>query len=95
MSRLSLDVLAVRAPGVTRRTLRSETRAEVEKLAASIERAVRRETSGAVRDLHVEVNGDGILLTGRCSTYYAKQMAQHAAMTVPAGGQLTNQIEVV
>ena len=71
-----------------------ETLAEAERLAASIERAVSRETGGRVRNLRVEVNRDGVLLTGRCNTYYAKQQAQHAAMRVPGGGQLTNQIEV-
>jgi osmotically-inducible protein OsmY len=71
-----------------------ETLEEAEKLAASIERAVWRETGGRVRNLRVEVNEDGILLTGRCSTYYAKQQAQHAAMQVPGGGELTNRIEV-
>lgn len=71
-----------------------ETLAEAEKLAASIERAVSRETAGRVRDLRVEVNRDGVLLTGRCTTYYAKQQAQTAAMRVPCGRQLTNRIEV-
>jgi len=71
-----------------------ETLAEAERLAASIERAVWRETGGRVRNLHVEVNREGILLTGRCGTYYTKQKAQHAAMAVPGGGQLTNRIEV-
>jgi osmotically-inducible protein OsmY len=71
-----------------------ETLAEAEKLAASIEQAVWRETSGRVRNLRVEVSRHGILLTGRCSTYYAKQMAQQAAMAFPGGAQLTNQIEV-
>lgn len=71
-----------------------ETLGEAEKLAASIEREVWRETGGGVRDLRVEVSGDGIRLTGRCSTYYTKQKAQHAAMRVPNGGQLVNQIEV-
>ena len=72
-----------------------ETLAEAERLAACIERAVWRETGGRVRNLRVEINGDGVLLTGRCSTYYTKQKAQHAAMAVPGGGQLTNRIEVV
>lgn len=72
-----------------------ETLAEAERLAAAIELAVWRETSGKVRNLHVEVNRYGVLLTGRCTTYYAKQQAQHAAMRVQGGGQLTNQIEVV
>ncbi len=71
-----------------------ETLAEAERLAASIERAVWRETCGGIHDLRVEVDGDGVRLTGRCRTYYTKQKAQHAAMTVPGGGPLTNLIEV-
>ena len=78
---------------VTRHPL-PETLAEAERLAASIERAVWRETGGGVRNLRVEVNRRGVLLTGCCGTYYTKQKAQHAAMTVPVGGQLTNRIEV-
>lgn len=70
------------------------TLAEAEKLAASIERAVWRETGGGVRNLGVEVGLAGVLLTGRCSTYYTKQKAQHAAMGVSGGDQLTNRIEV-
>ena len=71
-----------------------ETLAEAEQLAASIERAVWLETGGGVRDLHVEVNREGVLLTGHCDKYYTKQKAQHAAMAVPGGGPLNNQIEV-
>ena len=71
-----------------------ETVAEAEKLVASIERAVRRETSGGVRNLCVEINRQGVLLKGRCRTYYCKQLAQTAAMGVSAGDRLTNQIEV-
>ena len=71
-----------------------ETLAEAEELAASIERAVQRETSHGVRNLTVEVNRDGILLRGRCTTYYCKQLAQHAAMGIPGGDRLTNSIEV-
>ncbi len=71
-----------------------ETLAEAERLAAFIERAVWRETGGGVRDLHVEVNREGVFLSGRCETYYTKQKAQHAAMGVPGGGQLTNHIVV-
>ncbi len=72
-----------------------ETPTEVERLAAAIERAVWRETSGSVRDLQVVVNRTGVLLTGHCSTYYTKQKAQHAAMGISAGRELTNRIDVV
>lgn len=71
-----------------------ETLAEAEELAASIERAVQQETGHGVRNLSVEVNRDGVHLKGRCATYYCKQLAQHAAMTVPGGDRLVNSIEV-
>jgi len=71
-----------------------ETLEEAEALAASIERAVQRETGHGVRNLSVEVNRDGILLKGRCTSYYCKQLAQHAVMGMPGGDRLTNRIEV-
>ena len=71
-----------------------ETLEEAEELAASIERAVQRETGLGVADLTVEVGPQGILLKGRCTTYYTKQLAQHAAMSIPGGDRLINSIEV-
>jgi hypothetical protein len=71
-----------------------ETLEEAEELAASIERAVQYETGRGVSDLAVEVNSRGILLKGRCHTYYTKQLAQHAAMSMPGGDRITNCIEV-
>lgn len=71
-----------------------ETLAEAEELAASIERAVQAETGRGVRNLSVEVNPDGVLLRGRCTTYYCKQLAQHAAMGMAGSDRLTNSIEV-
>lgn len=72
-----------------------DTLAEAERLAASIERAVSRETCGGVRNLRVEVSDHGILLTGRCNSFYTKQKAQHAAMGLSGSGELTNGIEVI
>ncbi|MBN2217452.1 MAG: BON domain-containing protein [Pirellulales bacterium] len=71
-----------------------ETLAEAERLAASIEQAVRRETSGGVRNLRVEIDDDGVRLEGHCETYYCKQLAQQAAMVISGDDRLTNQIEV-
>ena len=71
-----------------------ETLAEAERLAASIERAVQQETGRGVRNLRVEVSREGVLLRGRCDTYYTKQLAQHAAMACPGGDTVTNRIEV-
>jgi hypothetical protein len=71
-----------------------QTLAEAEALAASIERAVQQETGGGVANLAVVVRGDHVWLHGSCCSYYCKQLAQHAAMTVPNGLALTNCIEV-
>jgi osmotically-inducible protein OsmY len=72
-----------------------ETLAEAERLVASIERAVSRETCGGVRNLRVEISDQGILLTGRCNSFYTKQKAQHAAMELSGAEELTNGIEVI
>jgi hypothetical protein len=61
---------------------------------ASIKRSVRRQTSGAVQELRVEVTGDTLVLRGRCANFYCKQKAQHAAMKYLKGETLVNEIEV-
>ncbi len=71
-----------------------ETLEEAERLVARIEKAVQEGTGGGVEDLCVQVDCDGVLLTGRCETFYCKQLAQHAVMTMPGGERLTNRIEV-
>ena len=63
-------------------------RFEEERLAASIERAVWRETAGGVRE------GDEVLLSGHCATYYTKQVAQHIAMRYSRGCDVINAIDV-
>lgn len=68
---------------------------QTERLAAAIEQAVWRETSGKVKNLRVDIGRRGVVLSGRCTTYYAKQQAQHAAMRLLVGEPLVNQIEVV
>jgi hypothetical protein len=42
---------------------------------------------GRVRNLVVRAIGDTVLLEGQCSTYYTKQLAQHAAMGVLEEGE--------
>jgi hypothetical protein len=71
-----------------------QTLAEAEALSASIERAVQQQTGGGIAHLAVVVDDSGVFLHGSCSSYYHKQLAQHAAMTVPNGLTLTNCIEV-
>jgi hypothetical protein len=52
-------------------------------------------THGRIRDLHVEFDGSGtVVLRGRASTYYAKQLAQHGALEALAGETVVNAIDV-
>ncbi|MCR4413799.1 MAG: BON domain-containing protein [Thermoguttaceae bacterium] len=95
MDQLSLSGPVVFPTSGMRKHPLPETLAEAEKLAASIERAVRIETGGGVRNLHVEVSRTRVLLDGRCTTFYTKQKAQHAAMVFSGGRELTNRIEVL
>ena len=49
---------------------------------------------GRVRNLHVRVIDDIVLLEGQCATFYTKQLAQHAAMGILNEEHLENAIVV-
>ena len=69
---------------------------QTQDLSQSIETVIRTRTSGLVRGLHVLVLDDGeVVITGRTTTYYAKQLATHAALEVCDDRILTNDIEVL
>ena len=59
-----------------------------------IERYVQNRTGGMIRDLRVEVLDGAVLISGRTATYYNKQLATHAAMSVLENVALNNEIEV-
>lgn len=59
-----------------------------------VERLVRQRTSGLVRGLRVELLPGEVVISGRTSTYYAKQLATHAALDACDHVTLTNDIEV-
>jgi hypothetical protein len=48
-----------------------------------------------IRDLRVQLLPSGLVLQGRAATYYAKQLAQHAAMELADAPILANDIEVM
>lgn len=83
-------------PATSARSASGESRPESDatKLAARISRVVRRRTSGTIHNLRVEVRRDGVFLDGNCASFYAKQLAQQAAMPLAHDRQLTNRIEV-
>lgn len=59
-----------------------------------IEMLLRRKLTGRIRELHVDVVDDGLVLQGFAPTYYAKQLAQHAAMEVSGLPIRANEIKV-
>jgi len=63
-------------------------------IAECVERLVRSRTGGRIRDLRVEVTSGEIILSGRTTTYYDKQLATHAALAALEDLSLTNEIEV-
>jgi osmotically-inducible protein OsmY len=81
-------------PDCRRQTAIDESQFEAECLTARIEQAVWHATAAAVKNLRVQLHDEQVILTGRCRTYYTKQIAQHAAMEAAAGWEVFNQIVV-
>ena len=59
-----------------------------------LEGLLHRRLGSRVRDLRVQKLPGGLVLHGRTGTYYAKQLAQHAAMELASTPILSNDIEV-
>ena len=76
-------------------SLNAETTSRVaDALIERVESIVRLRTASRVLDLHVDVQGTDVILTGVAPTYYVKQLATHAALDEIAGRTLTNDIDV-
>jgi hypothetical protein len=56
--------------------------------------ALRQSPHPAVRRLAVEETEDAVVLTGRVSSYYLKQIAQETVMPVREGKKLLNRVRV-
>ena len=63
-------------------------------LTSTIKHRIHSRTHGRVWNLHVEFNGQAVVLRGRTTTYYTKQLAQHGALEILSGQPLVNDIEV-
>ncbi len=63
-------------------------------ISANIERLVRLRTGGMIRELKVRIDAGDVVISGRTSTYYNKQLATHAALDAAETVTLTNDIEV-
>jgi len=55
---------------------------------------VRQRLRGRVGGLRLQLQNDGLVLSGRTTTYYAKQLAQHTLLTATGLPLLANEIEV-
>lgn len=63
-------------------------------LEEKIERAVQSRTGGRVRGLRVHVVDGCVIISGRTSTYYNKQLVTHAAMEAADDTLVMNEVEV-
>ena len=66
----------------------------VERDIRELEENVRRRMSGRLRNFRVSLHADGLVLHGHSTTYYAKQLAQHAIMAAVHVRIVANKIEV-
>jgi hypothetical protein len=64
------------------------------RLPVIIRKRIESRLAGRVRNLSVRMEGEAVVLEGRCATYYTKQLAQHAALGVLEDEQLENAIVV-
>lgn len=63
-------------------------------LVERIEQAVQTRTGGRVRGLRVHVVDGCVIISGRTSTYYNKQLVTHAAMEAADDALVMNEVEV-
>ncbi|HKI38550.1 MAG TPA: BON domain-containing protein [Gemmataceae bacterium] len=68
---------------------------EDQRLAERVEGALRATGYGALRAVRVSVNARVVLLGGRVSSYYLKQLAQATALVVPGAHQIRSGLDVV
>jgi hypothetical protein len=66
----------------------------VSPLIADLQARVSSRLSGRVRHLRLLNQANGLIIMGQTTTYYAKQLAQHAVMESSALPILANEIEV-
>jgi hypothetical protein len=62
---------------------------------AELERKIAYQTGGRIRDLRLEEVGDSVVLYGRTSTYYIKQLASQIALNENRSLNFENTIEVI
>ncbi|MEN0111259.1 MAG: BON domain-containing protein [Planctomycetota bacterium] len=72
----------------------SRANARAAALAERIQERISSRLAGRVRALRVTVDRGVVRLCGECSTFYSKQLAQHAASGAIEDESIDNRIEV-
>jgi hypothetical protein len=68
--------------------------ADVQSPEKRLENLLSHRLGSRIRDLRVVFQPEGVILQGRTSTYYVKQLAQHATMATVDVPIFANEIEV-
>lgn len=66
----------------------------LERLASLVEQNVRRRVGGVIQELTVEVQDGQLILSGRTSSYYQKQLISQAALDAAEDAVIRNDVEV-
>jgi hypothetical protein len=67
---------------------------EFQELIEQVRSAVRARTGGRIHGLSIRIDDGCLVLTGRTSTYYNKQLATHAALDAALEMSVQNNVEV-
>lgn len=67
---------------------------EADRILQLVEKAVLAKTGGRIRGLNVRINDGCLVVSGRTSTYYNKQLATHAARNAGLDMSVQNDVEV-
>ena len=67
---------------------------EIDDFLEQVEQAINTKTSGRVLDLRVRVDSGYLVVTGRTSSYYNKQLVTHAVRDAMADMPVQNDVEV-
>jgi hypothetical protein len=89
----NISGMAVSKPVVEVAVANEAVEAERRRL-VRIKRAIRRKTSGGIAELAVDVQGESLVIRGRCASFYYKQIAQEACMSQVDGQMVVNEIQV-
>jgi hypothetical protein len=66
----------------------------LERLARLVEQNVRRRTNSVIDGLEVQVQDGQLIISGRTSCYYHKQLISHAALDAAEDVAIRNEVEV-